>query len=104
MLEQGQRRSVCIPALLKIAEDSSVMKLMQEKSARPQQVEPRLATAKLRYENLAKSTEVKALRKVRDKLIAHVEIRKVVHKAKYGDERKVLEATIPIFEDLAAAI
>jgi hypothetical protein len=103
-LEPGQSRSACMPALFDIAEDSSVVELMQERSRRPKEVKRRLATAKSKFDLLVRSKEVKALRTVRNKVIAHVANRPVAHKAKYGDERKVLEAIIPIFEDLAAAI
>lgn len=104
VLEKGDDRSACIPALLNIAEDNSVVKLMKERSMRPIEVERRIATAKSKFASLVDSGEVKALRKMRNKLIAHVEYRNVAHNAKYGDERKMLERTIPIFEDLAVAI
>jgi hypothetical protein len=47
---------------------------------------------------------LKSLRTLRDKAIAHMEHGTVTHGAKIGYERKVLERTIPIFEDLAVAV
>jgi len=100
----GQDTSACIPALLDIVEDSSVVNLMKERSTQPKRVEERIKSAKVKSDSLVKSREVGTLRTVRNKLIAHIVYDNVAHGAKYGDERKVLEQAIPIFEDLALAI
>ena len=77
---------------------------MKERSTQPKKVEERIKSAKVKSDRLVKSHEVGTLRTVRNKLIAHIVYDNVAHGAKYGDERKVLEQAIPIFEDLALAI
>jgi hypothetical protein len=104
VLEKGQDGSACIPALLKITNDPEVVELMKAKSMRPDEVEGRILSAKQGFKQLEGDGMLRSLRKLRNKAIAHVEHRDVKHGAKYGDERKVLERTIPVFEDLAVAV
>jgi len=104
ILERGQDRSACIQALLKITDDDQVVDVMKAQSTKPSEVDFRIARAKQAFAHLEADGMLKALRTLRDKVIAHVEFGQVAHGAKIGYERKVLERAIPIFEDLAVAV
>jgi len=103
VLERGQKRSACIPRLLEIASDPRVVELMKNSTARDD-VEDRIDRAERGFAQLETDGMLKSLRKLRDKVIAHVEVPPVAHGAKYGDADRVLERTIPIFQDLSVVI
>jgi hypothetical protein len=56
-----------------------------------------------RFEQLKSAAYRTALKKLRNWQLAHTSLEERDHKAKYGYERLLLEATIPVFEKLALA-
>jgi hypothetical protein len=56
------------------------------------------------FEQLKSAGSRASLRRLRNWSLAHSSLPEKDHKAKYGDEQTLLEATIPVFETLALAV
>lgn len=56
------------------------------------------------YEKLQQEAARRSLRKLRNWLFAHQSLGEKQHGAKYGDEKRLLDLTVPLFEKLALAV
>jgi hypothetical protein len=101
---RGQDRTACLGVLIEMLGDPQVVKEIERSPSSHQDSIELLASARRDYEGLCAGPMLKALRALRDKVIAHVERGDVKHGARLGDEREILLKVIPIVEKIAKAL
>lgn len=91
-------RSASIPSLISILEKPGVLGYLKQKS-RPQRenIDTWMRSVKLRVARLRNDDTLKALKRLRNFTLAHIDPNKAArHGAKYGYERRILNRTAPI--------
>lgn len=101
-MHDKDRRSGSIPTLLGLLDLPGVLaEFKQQSVAQREFSDIWISEAKRSYESLRAEETLASLRKLRNHVLAHIEVEKAtLHRAKYGYEQDVLNSTKPIVRRL----